>query len=152
MQPLALADNTRLRSSTNLSTTLSLTILDRNGNELSFETSVDHPIELIIPRDPNLIIPSMALQNVISMNLTPHHQLFNLHFVKIPQTQWNNNRTVSITIEMHSLNITLGYLFIYRFDNPPQLNSSINQIDGWSLFCPSSEFYSHPPFVNIFEI
>jgi hypothetical protein len=30
------------------------------------------------------------------------------------------------------LNITLAYLFIYKFDQIPQFN----QIDGWTLFCP----------------
>jgi len=133
MQPLALSDNTGLQSNTNLSTSISLTILDRNGNEISFATTVDQPIELIIPRDPNLIIPAMTLQNVTSMNVTPNNQIFNLHFIKIPQT-----RTVSLIFEMQPLNKNLGYLLIYRFDNSPQLNSSINQIDGWSLLCPSS--------------
>jgi hypothetical protein len=138
MQPLAVSDNTGLRSTTNLSTSVSLTILDNNGNEVPFKTDSNHPIELIIPRDPNLIIPSMNLQNVTSMNDTPHNQLFNLHFVKIPK--WNNSRTVSLIFEMHPLNTSLAYLLIYRFDNSPQLNSSINQIDGWSLFCPESKF------------
>jgi hypothetical protein len=138
MQPLAVIDNTQLKSTTNLSTSLSLTILDRNGNEIPFQTDVNHPIELIIPRDPNIVIPSMSMQNVTSMNDTPHHQLFNLHFIKIPH--WSNNRTVSLNFEMYPLNISLAYLLIYRFDNPPQLNSSINQIDGWSLLCPSGKF------------
>jgi len=138
MQPLALSDSTGLRSNTNLSTSISLTILDRNGNEISFDTTVDQPIELIIPRDSNLIIPSMTLQNVTSMNVTPHNLLFNFHFIKMPQTQWNNNRTFSLIFEMQPLNKNLGYLLIYRFDNLPQLNSSINQIDGWSLLCPLS--------------
>jgi hypothetical protein len=35
----------------------------------------------------------------------------------------------------------LAYLFIYKFDSSPQLNSSINLIDGWSLFCPSSQLF-----------
>ncbi|CAF1549867.1 unnamed protein product, partial [Adineta steineri] len=39
---------------------------------------------------------------------------------------------------MHPLQITLAYLLIYKFDSKPQLNSSINRIDGWSLFCPSN--------------
>ncbi|CAF3130688.1 unnamed protein product [Rotaria sp. Silwood2] len=138
MQPLALADNTQLQSNTNLSTSLSLTIFDRNGNEIPIQTDINHPIELIILRDPNIIIPSMTLQNVTSMNMSPHYQLFNLHFIDITQSQWNNNRTVALTFEMHPLNISLAYLLIYRFDNSPQLNSSINQIDGWTLFCPSN--------------
>ncbi|CAF4397681.1 unnamed protein product, partial [Adineta steineri] len=31
---------------------------------------------------------------------------------------------------------SLAYLFIYKFDQTPLLNSSINLIDGWTLFCP----------------
>jgi hypothetical protein len=143
VQPLASSDSTQLQSDTNLSTSLSLTILGRNGNQISVGASIDHPIELIIPRDPNLIVPSMSLQNVTSMNATPHNQVFNLHLITIPQTQGNNNRTVSLIFEMNPLNKILGYLLIYRFDNSPQLNSSINQIDGWSLFCPLSKFYSY---------
>jgi hypothetical protein len=114
VQPLASADQTR------------------SMNELSIQS---RSIEIIIPRDPNLVIPSMTLQNVTSFNSTPHYQIFNLHFVNI-----TFDRSISLHFEMHPLNTTLGYLFIYKFDSSPQLNSSINQIDGWTLFCPSSEF------------
>jgi hypothetical protein len=40
---------------------------------------------------------------------------------------------------MHPLNNTLGYMLIYKFDGIPQLNSSINQINGWSILCPKSD-------------
>jgi hypothetical protein len=83
-----------------------------------------------------MIIPSMTLQNVTSLNSTPHSFLFNLHYINLIQS---NNLPISIHIEMESLNIYLGYLFIYKFDNSHQLNSSINKIDGWSLFCPSND-------------
>lgn len=146
MQPLAPADQTQLKSNTNLSTTLSLTIFDRNGNEISLETSANQSFELLIPRDPNLIVPPMSLINITSMNHIRHHQLFNLHSLALPKGQWNNNRTVALVIEMHPLNTSHGYLFIYRFDTAPQLTSSTEQIDGWSFFCPSSElsrFFYH---------
>jgi hypothetical protein len=134
MQPLASADQSSSQSNTNLSRSISLTILDQNEREVSIQTTLDDPIELLIPRDPNVIIPSMSLQNVMSMNFTFHNQLFNLHYINITSTL-----TISIHFEIHSLNSTRGYLFIYKFDRSPQLNSSINQIDGWTLFCPSSE-------------
>jgi len=76
----------------------------------------------------------MFLQNVISSNSTPHNQLFNLHYIDI-----TNTLPVSVHFEIHPLNTSLAYLFIYKFDNSPQLNSSINQIDGWTLFCPLSK-------------
>jgi hypothetical protein len=103
---------------------------------MSIPTTVDHPYRFVIPRDPNRIIPPMTLQNVTTMNSTPHHLLFNLHYIQIVQS---DDLTISIHIEMKPLNINLGYLLIYKFDSSPQLNSSMNQIDGWSLFCPSNE-------------
>jgi hypothetical protein len=134
MQPLASADQSQ--SNTNLSTSISLSLLDRNGNEISIPTTLDHPYEFIIPRDPNVIISTMTLQNVTSMNTTAHHLLFNLHYINIVQS---SNLTVSVHIEMEPLNTSLAYLMIYKFDSSPQLNSSTNLTDGWSLFCPSSE-------------
>jgi hypothetical protein len=143
MQPLASAGASRSEANTNLSTTISLSVLDQNGNDVPIRASIDHPIEFIIPRDKNIIVSPMALQNVTSMN-DNHNRIFNLHFVNI--TQSNGNLTVSLHFEMHPLNASLGYLLIYRFDHSPQLNSTINQTDGWSLLCPLSEFFS---FTNI---
>lgn len=123
------------QTNTNLSDLLSFDFLDENGNEIPVHTTIDQPFELIIPSDINWIVPSMTQQNVSS--LINDNNPFNLHFVNI--TQSNPNISTSVQIEIRSLNITLGYMLIYKFDNVPQLNSSINQIDGWSLLCPSSE-------------
>jgi hypothetical protein len=138
VQPLASFGNSRSQSNTNLSRSISLSLFDQNGNEIPIQTNVNHPIEFNIPRDPNLVIPSMTLQNVSSLNATPHQQLFNLCFVNI-----TNPLPVSVHFEIHPLNTNLGYLFIYKFDSSPILNSSINQIDGWTLLCPSSKFDSN---------
>ena len=80
MEPLASFDSSKVQSNTNLSTTISLSILDQDGNEISFHTNA---IRLIIPRDPNLIIPAMALQDVTSINSTIHNLSFNLHYISI---------------------------------------------------------------------
>ncbi|CAF3869870.1 unnamed protein product, partial [Adineta steineri] len=118
---------------TNLSRSVSLSIIDQNGNEVSFEAHQDNPIQLIIPRDPNVLIPSMYLQNVTSTNLTINNLLFNYHYINI-----TSSLPISVHFEIHSLNKSLAYLFIYKFDQTPQLNSSINLIDGWTIFCPFS--------------
>jgi hypothetical protein len=133
MEPLASYGNSKIQSNTNVSTSLSLSILDEFGNEISVETNQTNPIEIIILRDPNLIISEMILQNVTSNNSTSHNQLFHLHYINITSIL-----SISVHIEMRSLNINLAYLFIYKFDQIPQLNSSMNQIDGWTLFCPSN--------------
>ena len=101
-------------------------MFDRNGNSLSFTTN---SMRLIISRDANLVIPSMNLQNVTSINSTTHNLIFYLHYVNITSIL-----PISVHIEMHSLNTSLAYLLIYKFDQSPQLNST----DGWTLFCPSN--------------
>ena len=139
IQPLASADTFKLKTHTNLSTSVSLTVLDHNGKEISLPTTLTHPYRLIIPRDPKLIIPSMTIQNVTSFNKIPHSFLFNLHHTNIQQS---NNLTVAVHIEMKPRNPKLAYLFIYRFDQLPQLNSTIRQIDDFSVFCPSGNFFN----------
>ena len=141
MQPLASAGTSRSQSNTNLSTSVALSLFDANGNEVAVRTDPDHPIELIIPRDPNRVIPPMALQNVTSLADSPHRQLFNLHFINI-----TSQLPISVHFEMRPRNTNLAYLTIYRFDSAPQLNSSVNLIDGWTAFCPSNlsqERYLH---------
>jgi hypothetical protein len=120
IQPLASFGNATFQSNTNLSRSISLSMLDQYGNEISI------PIEILIPRDPNIIIPPMIEQMIDS---TPHNQLFNLHYVDITSVL-----PISVHFEMHPLNTTLAYLLVYKFDQIPQLN----QIDGWTLFCPEN--------------
>ncbi len=136
MQPLAPLGNSTSQPNTNVSTLISLSILDQYGNEASVQTSLSHPIEIIIPRDPNIIIPEMILQNVTSMNSTPHNQLFYLQYLNITSVL-----SISVHFEMRPLNTSLAYLFIYKFDQTPLLNSSVNLIDGWAFFCPISKIF-----------
>jgi hypothetical protein len=72
----------------------------------------------------------MFLQNATEKNV-----LFNLHFINF-----------SIHFEMRSLKKNLSYLLIYKFNAPPQLTNSINDTNGWSLFCSSNtteEIYTY---------
>lgn len=135
MQSLASVDMLRSHSITNLSRLVSISLVNPNGDEMLIQKVFDSSIELFIPRDPNWMSPAMSLQDVISASAIRHNQLFNLHYVNI-----TNSLSISVHLEIRPLNISLGYLLIYKFDAMPQLNSSISQIDGWSLFCPSSEF------------
>ena len=100
----------------------------------SSSTSADRPVEFLIPRDPTSIIPPMFFQNVTSLSSSPHRQLFNLHYVDL-----SDMSDVSVHFEVHPLSINLAYLLIYRFDRSPVLNTSLQQIDGWTLFCPASK-------------
>jgi hypothetical protein len=139
MNPLASFGSSKSESNTNLSRSISLSILDQNGNEISVETNANQSIEIMIPRDPNLIISPMNLQNVTSINSTNQNLLFYLNYINI-----TTSLSISIHFEIHPLNPNISYLFIYKYDQTPQLNSSINLIDGWTLFCPSGHLQFLP--------
>jgi hypothetical protein len=109
--------------------------MDQNGHEIPIHVSVDQPIELFIPRDPNAVASPFELQNASSMQ--QHNRTFNLHAVQLLR---DNNLTVSVHLEMHPLNLTRAYWLIYRFDDIPQVNTSIQLLDGWSLLCPFGNF------------
>jgi hypothetical protein len=111
----------------NLSRSVSFSILDENNDELSIETTVDHSIELIIPRDRNLLLPPMSLQDVTSINNSSENQLFDLNYINIKSLL-----SISVHFQIRPWNTELDYLFISKFD---YLNS-IDQIDGWSILCP----------------
>ena len=138
VQPLAPADESRLADYTNLSTSISLTILDSRGQEISVRNHLSDPIELIIPRDPNLVVSPMVLQNVTSMNTIAHRLNFNLHLINLTTV---NTRSISLHWEMRPLNASLAYLLIYAFDRAPHLNQSSQQLDGWVLMCPTSKSF-----------
>jgi len=115
VEPLASFSNS---ANTNVSRSISFSLFDSDGKEIS----LDYPIEIFIPRDPNRILPPMILQNV-----TFRQQLFNFHYVNITTIL-----SISVHIEIEPLNSSVGYLLIYKFDKIPQLN----EIDGWTVFCP----------------
>ena len=80
----------------------------------------------------------MTLQNVSSITADhTNNRQFTLYFINI--TQPNPNISVSVHFQLRPLNPHFGYLVIYRFDDIPRLNSSINLTDGWSLLCPLSD-------------
>jgi len=109
-------------SPTNSSQSVSISILDENEKEISIK---NHFIEMFIPRDPNLDIPPMILQNVTSLNQSIYS--------KSIQFQFNQ---ISIHFQILPLKKNISYLFSYQFDRFVPSN------DRTILFCPSSKFYS----------
>lgn len=91
------------------------------------------PIEFVISRDPNLIIPSMFAQNVTRLT-NEERDLF--HYHRINLTQNNPNLTYSLHLEIQPMNVNLSYLLIYQFDQKPQLHS----LDNWTYLCPAGLF------------
>ena len=120
-----------------MSRSLSLTLLDSNGEELLIRTSMTNPIEFFIPRDPLLIFPSMIFVDVLALQqntLDQHHrQIFNLYLINL-----TTDSSMSLHLDFRPLNVNLSYLLIYRFDQSPHLNHSISLIDGWTCFCSTT--------------
>ena len=74
-------------------------------------------------------MPPMSLQKVVD---SPYQDpWFNLHHVDITG--------VSLHLDFHSLKINRSYLLIYRFDRSPVLTSSVQDIDGWTIFSAANE-------------
>lgn len=144
MQPLASSDESQFQANVGLSRSISITLFDENNKEIHPEISVDQPIEIFIPRDPNIDIPPMKKQNVTSIKL---NQTFYLQIIDFSKSLNNRNVTPSLHFEIHPAKLHLAYLFIFQFDDISPLNISINETDHWSLFCPHSRsihsFNSH---------
>ena len=117
---------------------MSLSIFDQNGNEMAIAATGSDRVELIIPRDPNLTLPPMSLQNATALNLVRHAKTFNLHFVNLTAFR----SAISLHLEMRPLLTNLSYLLVYKFDGTPQVNSSVQEMDGWSLLCSPSSFFT----------
>jgi len=113
MEPLAVYGKSLIESNTNLSRSLSISILNENGNEIPFETT-SNPIEFFIPRDPNLQIPSMILTN---------------------KTFHSLNLTTDLPISIHfEIKANFAYRFVYKFDNEPIYTNSIQVNQSYFTF------------------
>ena len=91
----------------NLSTSLSLSILDENQNELHLQTKS-------FTFDWNFLFHEIRIpfsQQWSSKISLPFHikQLFNLHYVNITTTQ-----SISVHLQIRPLKINVAYLFIYK--------------------------------------
>jgi hypothetical protein len=119
-----------------MSRSVSLSLFDTDGTTLSVN-NLSSPIKIIIPRDSNLLLSPMTLQNVTGQTVSTtanNNRQFSLFYVNV--TSSTPSLTLSATFELKSENLALGYMIIFRFDAIPVLNSSMNQTDGYQVFCP----------------
>jgi len=114
MEPLAIYGRSRIESNTNLSRSLSISILDEKGNEIPFETTSSNPIEFFIPRDPNLRTPPMILTN---------------------ETFHSLNLTTDLPISIHfEIQANFSYRFVYKFDKQSIFTNSIEVNQSYFTF------------------
>ena len=74
IEPLAFVGDFQTEIITNFSRSISLSLFNEYGQVIPWNTTFDNPIEIFIPRDPNLIIGQMFEQHVTQKSI-----LFNYH-------------------------------------------------------------------------
>ena len=126
VKPLSSYGNSKSEPNTNLSTSISIELYDENGNDISSQVNLTDPIEVIIPRDPNLFIPPMIKQNVSSGF---NSEQFNYHYVNI-----TSSFSISVHLEIDPLDDYISYLLVYQFDRLPKWND----YREWTLLSPSN--------------
>ncbi len=109
---------------TNLSRSVSSSIIDQNGSEIPIETILNNPFEILIPRDTNLISPQITFENVESLNKS-----FHLKIIQIKSSY-------SIHFDIYPLNFNISYLFIYQFDHQ---QIRFNRLHGFTPLCHTSK-------------
>ena len=114
------------------SRSLSIVLLDEKGEKISLKINEDDPLELIIPRDPNLFIPPMFSINVTRINQNLARARFYFQTVDFQRT--TNDRSVSFHLEMRPSISNRSYLFVYQLG----LITSWKQFNRWKFFCPQS--------------
>ena len=113
MEPLAVYGRSLIESNTNLSRSLSISILDEKGNEIPFEKN-SNSIEFFIPRDPNLRIPPMILTN---------------------ETFHSLNLITDLPISIHfEIKANFPYRFVYKFDKQSSFTNSIEVNQSYFRF------------------
>ena len=133
-------NNGRSQVFINMSRSVSLNLYDATGAYLPLK-NLSSPIVITIPREPNLLLPPMTLQNVTGQGTSPsansNNRQFSLFYVNV--TSPTDDITLSATFEFKSDNPALGYMVIFRFDAIPVLNSTMNRTDGSRIFCPGGK-------------
>ena len=115
IEPLAFVGDFQTEIITNFSRSISLSLFNEYGQVIPWNTTFDNPIEIFIPRDPNLIIGQMFEQHVTQKSI-----LFNYHMYYL-------KRNYAIHFELHSMNENISYLLTYQLDS--------SNINGWTYFC-----------------
>ena len=131
VQPLAVAGQSSAGGNTNLSTSIFLTLVNENGTDILFHVNGTEPIELLIPRDPNSIVSLLNWERKTTQNGS--NRTMHMHFLNLARKA---DLEISVHLEIRPLVPSTAYWLVFRFDDPPQINSTSNLTDGWSLLCP----------------
>ena len=113
-----------------MSSSIGLSIYDsETNNEIEIIQSKS-PIDIIMPRDKSVL--SYSHQFVNATNLEFHNGSFYL------QNNLNiTSNNASIHIELMPLNLSIGYLLVFKMGYMPIINSTYADYTTFKIICPS---------------
>lgn len=114
------------------SSSIGLTVYDSNSNEIKITQSLS-PIDILIQRDQNTLNYSFEYVNTSSAGILPGTFFLQNNF----NIKMNN---ASIHIELKPLNISIGYLLIFKYGYMPIVNSTNADYSSFKMFCPCKLF------------
>lgn len=137
IEPLAPFGQNGMSMTTNLSRSMSLSLLDSNGTELKIRTTRNDPFVLFIPHDRTFVIPPMFIQNVTTLSSSSSPVWFHSHFIRL-----NRQLNQSVHFEIQPMNENVSYVFLYRFDHSSlMIDGSRQLIDGYTYLCASGQIF-----------
>lgn len=125
--------NGRNESFIGFSYSIGLSFLDQDGNEIVVN-NMREPIEMLIPRDPNLLNNHYLLVNVSdnsSTSISNASQILRNAFVIYPTN-------ASLHIQIKPDNESVGYLTLIKLGSSPILDTLTKMYDFWHILCPNS--------------
>ena len=116
------------------SQSISVSFSENNGNEVEIRNS-GRLIDIWVSRDVNIPRPNVTYVNSSEhINNNTESDLFPIGIT----TSILNS---SIHVELLPVNVSVGYLFLLKFNMRPKINETFQSYHHWKLFCPSGKFY-----------
>ncbi len=108
---------------------MSLEFNDDNNKPLSIDAK-NKPIEFWIARNKNFKKESFEKINVTSLNHSTNTLFYQRKITM-------NVANISIHIQLKPLNLSSGYIIIFKYGDTPSWNSNTKYFDSFKVFCPS---------------
>ena len=117
-----------------MSTSISLSFFDPETTIEIPISQIKSPIDMIIPRDKSVSNYSFQYVNATYLDF-----LDGSFFL---QNTFNITTTnASIHIELMPMNISIGYLIVFKLGHLPIINISYTDFDSFKIICPSKKNY-----------
>lgn len=120
-------------TSIGLSSSMSLSFSDKNGDEINIYNSSEK-IDVWIPRDLTVPKPELKYMNISG-------SLINSTFLPVYFNITTNN--ASVHFELYPDDTSVEYLVLFKTGSLPILNETMQDYDEWRIFCTQGILYKN---------